>query len=407
MQCGLLGRVLGHSYSPLIHSYLGEYAYALYEKEPEQLEDFLKHGDFAGLNVTIPYKQAVIPYLDELSPIARKLRAVNTIVRRPDGSLIGHNTDFYGFGAMLDRTGLCLQGKKALVLGTGGASKPAISALQERGAQVVNVSRAGENNYHNLQNHADAALIVNATPLGMAPNTGASALSLEGFPRLEGVLDLIYNPARTKLLLEAESRGLKVENGLWMLVAQAWESAQWFTGSEIDPGKIPAIHSRIRRDVENLILIGMPGCGKSTLGKALAKALNREFVDADKALESQYGPIPEIFQKSGEPGFRPLETEVLGQLGKRSGLVIATGGGCITRPENYPLLHQNGRIFYIRRALQSLTSAGRPLSQRVGAEALYAARKPLYEQFADYTVENNGSPEEAIREILNIWEETP
>ena len=405
MRCGLLGRTLGHSYSPLIHSYLGDYSYELFEKEPEDLEGFLKTGDFHGLNVTIPYKQAVIPYLDELSPAARRLGAVNTIVRREDGSLVGHNTDFFGFQAMVTRSGLSLSGKKALVLGSGGASKPAIAALEDLGARVINVSRSGENNYENLDLHRDAALIVNATPVGMYPKTGVSPLSLEGFPQLEGVLDLIYNPARTRLLLDAETQGLRTQNGLWMLVSQAWESAQWFLGQPIPEDKIQLIHSRIRSSVENLILIGMPGSGKSTVGQLLAQKLNREFRDADQVLEQQFGPIPEIFRTQGEAGFRKLETQVLTELSRHSGLVIATGGGCVTRPENYDLLHQNGRIFCLSRPLDQLSREGRPLSQDLGVEALYEARKDLYAQFADQTVQNTGVPQDTARQILTLWEE--
>lgn len=405
MQCGLLGRTLGHSYSPLIHSALGDYAYDLYEKEPEELEAFLKQGEFRGLNVTIPYKQAVIPFLDELTPTASRLGAVNTILRREDGSFLGHNTDFYGFQAMLDRSGLNVCGKKVLVLGSGGASKPVTAALQDRGARVVVISRSGEDNYENLDRHKDAAVIVNTTPLGMAPNTGVSALSLEGFPALEGVLDLIYNPARTRLLLEAEKRGLKTENGLWMLVSQAWESGCVFTGREIPKEVIGTIHSRIRRSVENLILIGMPGSGKTTVGRLAAEQLHREFVDADQVLEEKFGPIPAIFKAQGEAGFRKLETQVLSELGKRSGLVIATGGGCVTRQENYDLLHQNGRILLLQRDLSRLGSAGRPLSLMKGVGALYRERRDQYAAFADAAVRNMGSPQDCARQILKVWEE--
>ena len=407
MNCCLLGRTLGHSYSPQIHRMLGDYTYQLFEKEPEDLEDFLLHGDFRGLNVTIPYKQAVIPYLRELSPIARRLGAVNTIVRKPDGSLKGHNTDFFGFCRMADSLHVDLRGKKALVLGTGGASKPVCAALQDRGAQVVSISRSGENNYQNLSLHRDAALIVNATPVGMYPQVGISPVDLSLFPHLEGVLDLIYNPARTQLLLDAESRGIPVRNGLLMLVAQAWESAQWFLDAPLPEDKIPAIHRAMQQTVENLILIGMPGSGKSTVGRLAARALGREFVDADRVLEETYGPIPEIFKNQGEEGFRRLETQILSQLGRQSSLVIATGGGCVTRPENYPLLHQNGRIFCLHRPLKDLTSKGRPLSQSRGVEALYAERAPLYAKFSDCTVENTGTPQAAADEILRKWEETP
>lgn len=273
MKCGLLGRKLGHSYSPQIHALLGNYSYQLFEKEPEEIGDFLKNGDFTGLNVTIPYKKEVIPFLDELSPAAARLGAVNTIVRR-DGKLIGHNTDYFGFRRLVQESGLQVAGKKVLVLGSGGASSTAVAVLQELGAKVTVISRSGENNYENLDCHADAAVIANTTPVGMYPNTGKSALSLEGFPRLEGVLDAVYNPARTQILLDAERRGLAAVNGLWMLVAQAKESAEWFTGEEIPDSRIAKIHHILRLQMENIILIGdARAAAKPQLGSRLHKNL--------------------------------------------------------------------------------------------------------------------------------------
>ncbi len=403
MQCGLLGRKLGHSYSPQIHGCLGDYPYALYEREPEALEAFLKHGDFSGLNVTIPYKKAVIPYCDSLSPRAKALGAVNTLVRR-EGKLIGHNTDFFGFEAMVARSGLAVSGKKALVLGSGGASNTAVAVLRGLGAQAVVISRSGEDNYENLHRHADAALIVNATPVGMYPNTGVSPVDLAQFPQLEGVLDLIYNPARTQLLLDAQARGLVAENGLWMLVAQAKEAAEWFTGNAISDDVIPRIHAKLRQQMENIVLIGMPGCGKSTLGKALAELTGKTFVDADAAIVEAAGmPIPEIFATQGEPGFRALETQVLAKLGKGSGQVIATGGGCVTREENHRLLKQNGILFCLERDLGKLPTEGRPLSKDL--EQLYRVRQPLYRRFADHFIDNNGSAQAAVSQILTLWEE--
>ena len=405
MKCGLLGRKLGHSYSPQIHAHLGDYPYSLFEQEPEDVADFLKNGDFTGLNVTIPYKKDVIPCCAELSDRAKRLGAVNTIVRRSDGSLIGHNTDYFGFASMVQRTGLSVSGKKALVLGSGGASNTAVAVLEEMGARVVIISRHGENNYRNLQLHADAALIVNATPVGMYPNVGVSPLDLSLFPRLEGVLDMIYNPSRTRLLLEAAERGLVAENGLWMLVAQAKESAEWFTGRHIDDNVIETIYRALRSQMENIILIGMPGSGKSTVGKILAEKLGRSFVDADTEIVAHAGcAIPEIFARSGEVGFRKIETEVLTNLGKRSGLVIATGGGCVTRDENYDSLHQNGTIFCLVRDLDKLPTDGRPLSQKGSLEQMYQVRKPMYEYFADHIIDNNGSPEDAAAQILHLLE---
>ena len=407
MKCGLLGQRLGHSYSPQIHHHLGSYCYSLFEKEPEELADFLENGDFSGLNVTIPYKKAVIPYLDELSPEAQRMGAVNTVVRK-NGRLIGHNTDYFGFRSMVEKSGLSPAGKKVLVLGSGGASNTAVAVLQDLGAEVVVISRTGENHYANLHLHADAALIVNTTPVGMYPNTEASPVSLEQFPTLEGVLDVIYNPARTQLLMDAERRRLVTMNGLWMLVAQAKESAQWFTDAEIPAEKIPHIHALLKAQMENIVLIGMPGCGKSTVSQLLSQRLDRELVDADQEIIRLAGmPIPEIFATQGENAFRQMETQVLSGLGKRSGLIIATGGGCVTREENYPSLHQNGRIIWLQRDISQLPTQGRPLSQAGSLEDMYQKRAPLYEAFADHKVDNHRSATETVEKILSLLEVQP
>lgn len=402
MQCGLLGRKLGHSYSPQIHARLGIYSYALFEKEPEELEAFLRSGSFTGLNVTIPYKKAVIPFLDALSPRAQALGAVNTIVRRSDGTLIGHNTDFFGFESMLAASGISVSGKKALVCGSGGASNTACAVLREAGAEVIVLSRSGENNYENLSLHKDAVLIVNATPLGMFPNVDDAAIGdLGQFPKLEGVLDLVYNPARTATLLKAEALGLPAVNGLRMLVAQAKESAEWFTGGKIDDGVIEEIYSSLRTQMENIILIGMPGCGKSTVGRLLSEKLGRPFVDADAVLEETYHrPITSIIPQDGEAVFRKMESQVLHDLGKQSGQIIATGGGCVTRPENYLSLHRNGRIFWLRREARLLPTDGRPLSKPGKLEEMLAVRSPLYAQFADRIIDNNGTPQETAIRIM-------
>ena len=401
MRCGLLGKKLGHSYSPQIHSYLGNYSYHLFEKAPNELAEFLRSGDFSGLNVTIPYKKEVLPYCNALSDRAKALGAVNTIVRQEDGSLIGHNTDFFGFHSMLLRSGIHVADKKVLVLGSGGASATVVAVLHQMKANIIVISRTGENNYQNLHLHTDASVIVNTTPVGMYPNVGISPLNLDLFPNLEGVLDVVYNPARTQLLMDAEKRGIPTQNGLWMLVAQAKESAEWFTGQQISDECIANIHGILRRQMENIVLIGMPGCGKSTLGKLLAERTGKQFVDTDAEIVRKAGiPIPQIFATVGEEGFRKLETEVLSDLGKESGLIIATGGGCVTRPNNYNLLHQNGHIIWIQRQISNLPTDGRPLSQQNNLETMFAVRKPLYEQFADFSVINDGSLEKTITAIL-------
>ncbi len=406
MKCGLLGRKLGHSYSPQIHSRLGNYSYQLFEKEPQELEDFLRNGNFTGINVTIPYKKDVIPYLDVLTPTAQRMGAVNTIVRRYDGTLLGHNTDHFGFQSLVNRSGLDVVQKKALVLGSGGASNTAVEVLRELGAEVIVISRSGENNYENLHLHEDASLIVNATPVGMYPQVGVSPLPLSQFPRLEGVLDVVYNPARTQLLLDAQVLGIPAHNGLWMLVAQAKEAAEYFTGAPISDSVMEDIYRSLSIQMQNIVLVGMPGSGKSTIGQLLAQHLGRQFADADAEIIRLAGKtIPEIFAQDGEAAFRSWETQALAQLGKQSGLVIATGGGCVTKERNYPLLHQNGTIFWLQRDLDKLPTQGRPLSQRNPLTQMYALRRPLYERFADHVIENNGCPQDTLAAILAKLEE--
>ncbi len=402
MQCGLLGKQLSHSYSPRIHRLLGQYLYALYEIAPENLGDFLKNAPFTGINVTIPYKKDVLPYCEKLTREAQLLGAVNTILRQEDGSLFGHNTDYFGFQSMVRRTGLELKSKKVLVLGSGGASATVTAVLQALGAEPVIISRGGNHHYGNLHLHKDGALIVNTTPVGMYPDTDVSPVNLSEFPNLEGVLDLIYNPGKTALLIQAEARGLVAENGLWMLVAQAKESAQWFTGTKIPDSVIGAIYTTLKLDAENLVLIGMPGCGKSTVGKLLAEETGKRFVDSDEVIEKMTGlTIPELFSSRGEAHFRQLEQAVIRDLGKESSLVIATGGGCVTKAENYPALHQNGTIIWLKRALDKLAIAGRPLSQHGDLQKMYAERAPLYRDFADITADNRDTPEAVAAQILS------
>ena len=400
MICGLLGKTLGHSYSPLIHSYLGQYEYRLFEKQPHELEDFLKRGEFEGLNVTMPYKKDVIPYLDALSPIAARLGAVNTIVRR-EGKLIGHNTDYAGFLSMVHRSGLDPAAKKVLILGSGGASATAVAVMEDLGADVIVISRGGENNYNNLYTmHTDAAIIVNTTPVGMYPNTDVSPINIFEFPALEGVLDVIYNPTYTMLLQLAQESGVYGMSGLWMLVAQAREASEWFQNATIPEERLAEIYRTVKAQMENIVLIGMPGCGKTTVGKALADKLGRQFFDADAEIAKKANmSIPEIFAKEGEDGFRSREIKVLSELGKQSGLVIATGGGCVTFSINHSFLHQNGRIFWLKRDISQLPTDGRPLSQKGNLEEMYRIRKPLYEKFADVIIENE-TVEKTVQQIM-------
>ena len=400
MKCGLLGRTLGHSYSPAIHAQLGDYEYALYEKEPEELEDFLLHGDFHGLNVTIPYKKAVLPYCARLSAKARSLGSVNTLLRLPDGTLYGDNTDYDGFLSMVRQSGADVQGKKALVLGSGGASVTVQAVLRALGAEVVVISRHGTFNYVNLNLHADAAIIANTTPVGMYPHNGTSPLDLTLFPRCEAVFDVVYNPERTALMLQAEALGIPTCGGLHMLAAQAKRASEIWQDKTIPDSETVRIEALLRRSTRNIALIGMPGCGKSTVAAALGEALGREVCDSDALIEKLAGmPIPQIFATQGEDAFRRLETQAIAELGKRSGIILATGGGCVTRAENYPLLHQNSAIFWLQRDLSQLPTDGRPLSQTGKLEAMYALRRPLYERFADHVIDNNGPLEDAVNAI--------
>lgn len=400
-QCGLLGRTLGHSYSPMIHGLFGGYAYDLFEVEPEQLASFLQQENFHGLNVTIPYKTAVIPYCHTLSPRALEVGSVNTILRQPDGTLFGDNTDVLGFAEMVERSGQSVKDKKVLVLGSGGASLSVCHVLREKEAgEIVVISRTGEHHYGNLERHKDAKMIVNTTPVGMYPKTGEAAIELSQFPSCEVVFDLIYNPARTKLMQDAEKLGIASFGGLSMLVGQARAASELFVEKSIEASRSDAVLGTLRAKMENIILIGMPGCGKTTVGRRLAERLERDFVDADLAVEQEAGmSIPEIFAKEGEDGFRQRETEVLQHLGKQSSLVISTGGGCVTREENYVPLHQNGILVFLERDLALLERDGRPLSQNADLEALLKTRLPLYEHFADIRVENHGEADEVATRI--------
>ena len=402
LRCGLLGRKLGHSYSPQIHGKLADYGYALFEREPEELEDFLRKGDWQGLNVTIPYKKTVLPYCDSLSAAAREIGSVNTLLRRSDGSLYGDNTDAFGFAWLLQKSGIDPAGKKALVLGSGGASVMACWVLRKQGArEVIVISRAAENNYDNLGRHADAELIVNTTPVGMYPNNGEAAVDLKCFPRCTGVVDVVYNPARTALLLQAEELGIPHAGGLGMLVAQAKRSSEIFTGAAIPDERIEKITRALSREMENIVLIGMPGCGKSRIAALLGERLGRPVLEADEEIEKAAGmSIPEIFASEGEAGFRRRETAVLRELGKRSGCILSTGGGCVTREENYPLLHQNGVIVWRKREIAQLSKKGRPISQSRDLGELYAERAPLYARFADLVIEETETVEEAAEKIL-------
>lgn len=402
---GLLGETLGHSFSPQIHACLGDYEYKLFEVAPEDLGDFLRSGSFEGLNVTIPYKKAVMPYLAEISENAKAIGSVNTITVLPNGTLRGDNTDYDGFLYLVRRSGIAVNGKKALVLGTGGASLPVKKVLSDLGAyEVISISRSGENNYQNLDKHFDADLIVNTTPVGMYPNNLQSPLSLDGFTQLSGVLDIVYNPQKTQLILDAEQRGIPAFSGLTMLVAQAKRAAELFLNTNIDDRKNDEIYETLSRQMKNIVLVGMPGCGKSTVGKALAKRLSRPFFDADQEIVKRAGKsIPEIFQTEGEAGFRKIETEVLFDLCRQSGAVIATGGGAVTVPKNHGILRQNSLVVFINRDIAVLPTNGRPLSEQNDLHEMFRQRLPLYRAVCDYEVDGNSEIQTVTDRVAEVY----
>lgn len=392
-RCGLLGRKLGHSYSPAIHAALGDYDYDLHEvPNEEDLEKFLKETPFDGLNVTIPYKVAVMAHCATLSPRAKAIGSVNTLVRRPDGTLHGDNTDDAGFTAMVEESGVDPAGKTCVVLGSGGASRTVVAVLKRMGAKrVVVVSRRGEDHYGNLACHADAALLVNATPVGMYPDVDASPVEdLSVFPKLEAVLDLIYNPPKTKLLADADKRGIRTVNGLRMLVVQAAVASELWGCSAYDAKRCAAIEAAIRLGEENLWLVGMPCVGKTTVGGLLGEALGRPFVDLDAEIERVAGmPIPEIFRTRGEAGFREIEAEAAITASRGRGTVIATGGGTVLRDANRRAMRESGTVVWLQRDLSRLPTAGRPLSEAKGVEKLYAEREPIYRAAAHLEVDAN------------------
>ena len=400
MEYGLLGERLGHSFSPQIHRDLAGYDYQLLPTPPEAVEDLFARRAFQGLNVTIPYKRMVMPLCDEIDPRAAAIGAVNTVVNR-NGRLTGYNTDIDGFLYMARRAGVDMAGKKVVILGSGGTSRTARAAAGELGArEIITVSRHGEDNYQNLSRHADAQVLVNTTPVGMYPNWGQSPVSLESFPALEGVLDVVYNPLRTALLLQAEERGLPCSCGLPMLVAQAKRAAELFTGQNIDDSRAEAVLHGLRGQLTSIVLIGMPGCGKTTVGRALAGKLGRTFVDLDEEIVRRAGTsIPEIFAREGEAGFRERESALVREFGERTGLVVSTGGGVVTRRENYIPLKQNGLLLHLRRDPAALPTDGRPLSQATAPEELWRRRAPLYAAFADGEIDNNGTLAGTLEQI--------
>ena len=396
---GLIGGRLSHSFSPQIHACLADYDYRLFPMPASDIPAWFADCPLDGFNVTIPYKETVIPYLAALSDRARRIGSVNTVVRRPDGSFYGDNTDYFGFSYLVSTLGVSVKGKKALIFGSGGSEHTVRAVLEDLGAsEVVTISRRGENNYENLDRHTDARILVNTTPVGMYPDTGVFPADPARFPGCEGALDLIYNPSKTAFLLRCEALGIPCTNGLPMLVAQAAEACRVFTGADFPDSRTPEIVREIEWETKNIVLIGMPGCGKTECGRALAEALGRPFRDTDDLILEAAGRTPAaIISEDGEPAFREIESRVLAGVCRESGLVIATGGGAVTISANRDILRQNGTVVFIDRDKSQLATEGRPLSARL--DELYARRMPLYRAFSEITVPSRATVRETADAI--------
>lgn len=408
MTYGLIGEKLGHSYSKLIHESLGKYRYQLLSMNRNELEAFLTKRQFAGLNITIPYKKAVIPFCDEITDLAREIGAVNTLYFQGE-RLYGTNTDYEGFLYAAKEAGISFAGRKVLILGNGGTSLMARKAAADRGAaQILITSRRGEAgciSYEELSLHPDVEIIVNTTPVGTYPSNGQRLIDLTAFPDCCGVIDVIYNPFATDLLWQAKERGIPHTNGLPMLVAQATAAAGYFLAQNgAFDRENRSIINTLCAQIENIVLIGMPGCGKTTLGKLLAEQLGKTFVDMDEEIEKNAGTdIPAIFETCGETAFRDLETETALRLGKEKSQVIATGGGAVLRPENMKALGQNGRIVFIKRPLEDLALEGRPLSKDLNAlKSMYKTRLPLYNKYSCLDFEVCEDIETSAAKLLSL-----
>lgn len=407
MTYGLVGEKLGHSYSKLIHEMLGRYTYNLFSLDKNTFEAFISERKFEGLNVTIPYKKAVIPLCDEVSSLAQEIGSVNTLYFS-SGKLCGTNTDYHGFLYAAAAADISFSGKKVLILGNGGTSLTVRKAVRDSNArEILITSRRGEDgciSYEEVTHHRDIQIIINTTPVGTYPDNGGRLISLDDFPECEGVIDVIYNPFTTDLLHQAKELGIRHTNGLPMLVAQATAAAEYFLGESGFQNENPRIIEALKKDIENIVLIGMPGCGKSTLGKLLAVRTGKTFVDMDAVIEKKTGmTIPEIFGKYGEKHFRDIESEVAAELGKEKSQIIATGGGVVLRPENMKSLSQNGRVIFIQRPLERLATKGRPLSKDMGAlKAMYEQRLPLYNKYSQLTISAGGNKNDNVNTMYTL-----
>lgn len=412
MNCCLIGTDLSHSRSPAIHAAFGRYAYSLRQLAPDGLASFLETADFDGLNVTLPFKQEILPYLDAADPQAAAIGAVNTVVCR-GGRRVGYNTDYFGLRDLLDGAGFSLRGKKVLILGTGGTSRTARAVAEDCGAAaIVRVSRTGREGALTYAQAAascgDFDYLINTTPVGGASDPDACPISLAPFSGLRGVADVLYNPLRTRLVLEARARGIPAVGGLEMLVRQAAASCALFTGLPVAEQTVRAVCQGLSRDLENLVLIGMPGSGKTTVGRLLAQKTGLVFADSDEEAARAAGkPVPELIREAGEARFRAVEAAVLAKLSRRSGLVIATGGGAVLDGDNLRRLRQNGRLIFLDRPLSDLApDDAHPLSDtQAKLAALYAVRHPIYAACADRTVSGFTDPAAAAEAVFALWKE--
>ena len=407
MKFGLLGRTLGHSFSPRIHSALGNTNYELFEREPSQLQEFFADPELQGINITIPYKVNALEACDVVDPRAERIGCVNTMVRK-DGKWHGYNTDYDGFVFTLQHAGIDVAGKECIILGDGASSATVHVALEDLGAKtIVHLSRKTAPFYGDAPNYYETAqIIINCTPIGMYPHNPANLIDITQFSKLEGVVDLIYNPRRTILLLQAEMMEIPHCDGLPFLVAQGVEAANHFQGESFGTKEIEQILRDMRREKENIILIGMPGVGKTTVGKALGEKMGRTCIDVDQELEKEIGDISTYITEQGEPAFREKEAEMIAKLGTQTGLVISTGGGCVTVPKNFAHLRQNSRIYQLTQPIENLSTTGRVLSSG-GIERLReleATRTPMYESFAQSIIEHNRNAPETVAAILEDFE---
>ena len=399
MKYGLIGEKLSHSFSKEIHAYLADYIYELCEIDRSSLPMFFKKREFSAINVTMPYKGEVIPFLDEISPSAKELDAVNVIVNK-NGKLYGYNTDYDGLKNMILRAKIDVSGKKALILGTGGAARTAALVLKHLGAREIHlVSRSkigGVISYDDMySSHSDAEIIINATPVGMFPNSYASPIDVSKFHKLSALFDAVYNPIKTKLVLDAQEMGAYAEGGLYMLVSQAVRAVELFLDAEFEADKTEEIYKKILLTKQNIVLIGMPSSGKTTVGELLSEKLGRKLVDLDDEIEKRIGcTIAEFFKTHTEKDFRDIETEITKEISMRNGIIIATGGGCILRHENVKALRSNGRLYFIDRALENLIPTdSRPLAtKREDIERLFEARYGIYLSVCDVKIDGNIEP---------------